>query len=157
MVVPSRMILSPLIRAIPGRCLFVKLGGWFQFSMNSFAHLLEGRRESRNGTAYNALPRVSSLRGEVTASSITPTIFIGPLGSCGFGRVTPRAWRLTSLIVCDRWRAEGRSLRHAPVELVYELAILGLRILLSTKFHTEIFPTATTGRSLPSYPHVAPV
>src|SRR5215213_4725724 len=98
MVVPSRMILSLLIRAIPGRCLFVNLGGWFQFSINSFDQLLEGRRESWNGTAYNALPRVSSLRGEVTASSITPTIFIGSLIRCGSGRVMPRERGLPSLV-----------------------------------------------------------
>src|SRR5215212_11620903 len=97
MVVPSRMILSLLIRAIPGRCLVVNLGGWFQFSINSFDQLLEGRRESWNGTTYNALPRVSSLRGEVTASSTTPTIFIGPLASCGSGLVQSRAPRLSSL------------------------------------------------------------
>src|SRR5215210_1251777 len=127
MVVPSRMSLSLLIRAIPGRCLFVNLGGWFQFSMNSFDQLLEGRRESWNGTAYNALPRVSSLRGEVTASSTTPTIFIGPLVSCGSGLVPSRTPRLSSLELVTsggprggacgiRPRSSSTSLRYSDSE-----------------------------------------
>lgn len=126
------MILSQLIRAIPGRCLFVNLGGWFQFSINSFDQLLEGYRESWNGTAYNALPRVSSLRGEVTASSITPTIFIGSLIRCGSGRVMPRARRLPSLVFVKGGRPRGgacgmrpwssfTSLRYSDDEYSYPL------------------------------------
>src|SRR6266550_5698568 len=76
MVVPSRVIVAPSTLAIPGLCIEVSRGGWFQFSMNNRTHSGGGLRESANGTEYKALPGVSSFRGSVTSSTITRVILM---------------------------------------------------------------------------------
>src|SRR6266700_51590 len=76
MVVPSRVIVAASTLAIPGLCIVVSRGGWFQFSINNRTHSGCGLKESENGTEYKALPGVPSFRGSVTSSTITPVILM---------------------------------------------------------------------------------
>ena len=60
--------------AIPGLCIVVHRGGWFQFSVNNCIHSGNGEMESANGIEYRALQGAPSFRGSVISSTITRRI-----------------------------------------------------------------------------------
>src|SRR6266852_7232926 len=62
--------------AIPGLCIVVNRGGWFQFLANRSAHSEGGSIESANGIVYRAHPGVPSFRGSVISSTITRVILM---------------------------------------------------------------------------------